>query len=82
MYTFKKENRERCNLVTMEEHIGYILRFCNMDFYNVGDTFKIQLFDKEWLANDEVNCIAEFDSKSMSNVVSQAINWIDEYIRS
>lgn len=29
-------------------------------------------------SNDEVDCVTEFQGNSISEVVSQAINWIDE----
>lgn len=80
IYTFKKVNGERRNLTNLEQHFNYILQYCNYNFYNVGKVFKIQLFDKEYYANDQVDCIAEFDAESIDIVISQAIEWIEEHI--
>jgi hypothetical protein len=80
MYTIKKENGKRCNLVNMEEHIIYILKHCNYNFYNTNDSFNIQLFGKGYYANDRIDCIAEFNSRSMADVISQSINWIDKHM--
>lgn len=82
MYTFKKVNGERGNLTTMQQHFNYILKYCNYDFYNVDKFFAIQLFDKKYYSNDQVDCIAEFSSESIDDVLTQAINWIDEYLAS
>jgi hypothetical protein len=81
MYTFKKQNGKRTNLTNMQMHFEYIFRFCNFDFYNVGETFKIQLFDKATFANDLKDCTAEFNANTMSSVLNQAINWIDENVK-
>lgn len=78
LYTIKRKNGHNQNLTTLEQHFNYILNWFNFDFYNVDETFCIQLFEKDYFSNDDVDCIAEFQSKSISNVVSQAIDWIDD----
>lgn len=81
MYTVKKVNGKRCNLTTMEQHFNYILKFCNYNFFNVDKSFVIQLFDKKYFANDEHDCIAEFYSTSIVDVIFQTIEWIEEYMK-
>jgi len=80
MYTFKKQNGRRNNLTNMEQHFNYILMRCNFDLYNVNGVIHIQLFDKKFYANDQVDCIAEFDGDTISSVISLAIEWIDEHL--
>lgn len=77
MYTVKRKNGENQNLTTLEQHFYYISKYFNFDFYNVDGSFCIQLFDKEFFANDEVDCVAEFHGVTISQVVSCAIEWID-----
>lgn len=77
----KKENGERSNLTNMNQHFNYILKYCNYNQYNVENGFVIQLFCKENFANDEVDCIAEFDGETIQSVILQAIEYIDEYVR-
>jgi len=36
----------------------------------------MQLFDKNYYANDLEGCIAEFDGHSIENTISQVVNWI------
>lgn len=78
MYTIKRKDGENHNLTTLEQHFNYISNVFNFDLYNVKDAYCIQLFEKEYFANDEVDCIAEFDGISIVDVVKQAIYWIDE----
>lgn len=75
------EQDQRAGLNNLEAHFHYILKYCNFNFYNVGKTYCLQLFDKEIYANDQVDCIAEFDNESMSLLFSQAIEWIDDYLK-
>lgn len=78
MYTVRRKNGENHNLTNLEQHFNYILERFNFDFYNAHGMFCIQLFDKDYFSNDEVDCIAEFQGNSISDVVSKAINWMDE----
>ncbi len=78
MYTVKRKNGQNQNLTSLEQHFNYILNWFNFDIYNMNETFCIQLFEKEFYANDEVDCVAEFQGKSISDVVSQVIDWIEE----
>ncbi|MBR2246306.1 MAG: hypothetical protein IJ880_04660 [Bacilli bacterium] len=82
MYTVRRRDGENHNLTTLEQHFKYIQTYFNFDLYNAYGGFCIQLFAEDFYANDEVDCDAEFHGDSISNVVSQAINWIDELRRS
>lgn len=78
MYTIKRGNdQSNQNLTNLEKHFNYIMSRFNFDLYNVHDTHCIQLFDKEFFANDGVDCIAEFHGKSVTDAVTQAIAWIN-----
>lgn len=77
MYTVKRTNGQNQNLTTLEQHFQYIEKHFNFDFYNAYGGFCIQLFDKEFFSNYEVDCIMEFQGNSITEVISQTINWID-----
>ena len=76
MYTFKNGN-----LTSLDQNFKYILRYFNFDFWNTEDGFKIHLFDKNYVANDQVDCIIEFYGKTIFITVKNAIDWINEYIK-
>ncbi|WP_273328181.1 hypothetical protein [Vallitalea guaymasensis] len=79
MYTFRKVNGERDNLTNLEQHFEYIQKYYSFDFCNIEGGYKMQLFHQDEHSIDDVPCLADFNGETILSVVSQAMDWIDEY---
>lgn len=65
----------------LNECFSYIKKYCNFDIYNVHEIFHLQLFSKSYFANDMVDCIAEFDGKTIDSIINQASMWIEDNMK-
>lgn len=81
MYTVIRKDGRNVNLTNMQMHFNYIHDHYNFHFHSTnGSGFGLQLFDKQDFANDQVECESEFHGYSISNVLNQAIMWINQQV--